>query len=141
MFASTVSNSVGQVNYFYFYYILHYLLTLTFETQYHQHQFKTRKTAYFLTYVVNQTEWLITYFLHLFQLWWYAIFHYYISCFSMHTFWFAFAFFFIYSSPSFRKNCFTTQYFKGCIEALQFTDEMDQIQTMIKQLHGAEPGV
>lgn len=40
----------------------------------------------------------------------------------------------------FRKNCFTTDYFKGCIEALQYTDEMEQIQTWIKQLHGAEPG-
>lgn len=42
---------------------------------------------------------------------------------------------------SFRKNCFTTNYFKGCLDALQLTDEMDQIQTWIKQLHGAELGV
>ncbi|RZC33292.1 ion transport peptide [Asbolus verrucosus] len=40
-----------------------------------------------------------------------------------------------------RKNCFTTDYFKGCLETLQLSDEETQIQTWIKQLHGAEPGV
>lgn len=39
------------------------------------------------------------------------------------------------------KNCFTTDYFKGCLETLQLSDEMEEIQSWIKQLHGAEPGV
>ncbi|XP_077287138.1 ion transport peptide [Arctopsyche grandis] len=38
-----------------------------------------------------------------------------------------------------RKDCFTTQYYLGCIEALQKIDELPQIQTWIKQLHGADP--
>lgn len=41
----------------------------------------------------------------------------------------------------FRNDCFTSDYFKGCLEALQMTDEIEQIQVWIKQLHGAEPGV
>ncbi|XP_045478547.1 ion transport peptide-like [Harmonia axyridis] len=40
-----------------------------------------------------------------------------------------------------RKNCFTTDYFKGCLDTLQLSDELQQIQTWIKQLHGADPGV
>lgn len=40
-----------------------------------------------------------------------------------------------------KKNCFTSDYFKGCVEVLQLEDEMEQIQTSIKQLHGADPGV
>ncbi|XP_071439599.1 ion transport peptide-like isoform X1 [Hetaerina americana] len=40
-----------------------------------------------------------------------------------------------------RKNCFTTEYFKGCLDVLLLTDEMENIQTWIKQLHGADPGV
>nr|CAH7744101.1 unnamed protein product [Callosobruchus chinensis] len=40
-----------------------------------------------------------------------------------------------------RKNCFTSDYFKGCVDTLQLSDETDQIQAMIKQLHGADPGV
>ncbi|KAF7277994.1 ion transport peptide isoform X2 [Rhynchophorus ferrugineus] len=39
------------------------------------------------------------------------------------------------------KNCFTTDYFKGCLETLQLSDEMEQIQSWIKQVHGAEPVV
>ncbi|KAF2900577.1 hypothetical protein ILUMI_05619 [Ignelater luminosus] len=39
-----------------------------------------------------------------------------------------------------KKSCFTTDYFKACLESLQLQDEMEQIQTWIKQLHGAEPG-
>ncbi|KAK2588855.1 hypothetical protein KPH14_001723 [Odynerus spinipes] len=40
-----------------------------------------------------------------------------------------------------RKNCFTTDYFKGCLDVLLLTDEMEKIQMWIKQLHGADPGV
>ncbi|XP_067002617.1 ion transport peptide-like isoform X3 [Anabrus simplex] len=40
-----------------------------------------------------------------------------------------------------RKNCFTTDYFKGCLDVLLLQDEMEKIQTWIKQLHGADPGV
>jgi hypothetical protein len=40
-----------------------------------------------------------------------------------------------------RKNCFTTDYFKGCLDVLLLQDEMEKYQTWIKQLHGAEPGV
>ncbi|CAH1163333.1 unnamed protein product [Phaedon cochleariae] len=39
-----------------------------------------------------------------------------------------------------RDKCFTTDIFKGCCETLQLCDEIDQIQAMIKQLNGAEPG-
>jgi hypothetical protein len=37
-----------------------------------------------------------------------------------------------------RKRCFTTQYFKGCIEALQLQDEIDAIKGFVKMLNGAE---
>ncbi|XP_076640617.1 ion transport peptide isoform X3 [Halictus rubicundus] len=40
-----------------------------------------------------------------------------------------------------RKNCFTSDYFKGCLDVLLLQDEVEKIQTWIKQLHGAEPGV
>ncbi|KAL0278921.1 UNVERIFIED_CONTAM: hypothetical protein PYX00_000597 [Menopon gallinae] len=40
-----------------------------------------------------------------------------------------------------RRNCFTTDYFKGCLDVLLLQDEMENIQTWIKQLHGADPGV
>ncbi|XP_054278289.1 ion transport peptide-like isoform X1 [Macrosteles quadrilineatus] len=40
-----------------------------------------------------------------------------------------------------RKNCFTSDYFKGCLDVLLLQDEMENIQTWIKQLHGAEPEV
>lgn len=40
-----------------------------------------------------------------------------------------------------RKNCFTSDYFKGCLDVLLLQDEMENIQDMIKQLHGAEPAV
>ncbi|XP_011504850.1 PREDICTED: ion transport peptide-like [Ceratosolen solmsi marchali] len=40
-----------------------------------------------------------------------------------------------------RKNCFTSDYFKGCLDVLLLQDEMEWIQTSIKQLHGADPGV
>nr|XP_008195066.1 PREDICTED: ion transport peptide isoform X1 [Tribolium castaneum]XP_008195067.1 PREDICTED: ion transport peptide isoform X1 [Tribolium castaneum]XP_008195068.1 PREDICTED: ion transport peptide isoform X1 [Tribolium castaneum]XP_008195069.1 PREDICTED: ion transport peptide isoform X1 [Tribolium castaneum]ABN79657.1 ion transport peptide isoform A [Tribolium castaneum] len=39
-----------------------------------------------------------------------------------------------------RKNCFTTDYFKGCIDTLQRSDEEAQIQLWIKQIRGAELG-
>ncbi|KAJ8958673.1 hypothetical protein NQ318_016398 [Aromia moschata] len=38
-----------------------------------------------------------------------------------------------------RQDCFTTNIFKGCVDTLQLTDETEQIQAWIKQLHGAEP--
>jgi hypothetical protein len=41
---------------------------------------------------------------------------------------------------SYRKNCFTTDYFKGCLETLQLSDEEAQIQLWIKQIRGAELG-
>ncbi|XP_018574387.1 ion transport peptide-like isoform X3 [Anoplophora glabripennis] len=40
-----------------------------------------------------------------------------------------------------RQDCFTTKFFKGCIDTLQLSDEMEQIKSWIKQLHGADPGV
>jgi len=40
-----------------------------------------------------------------------------------------------------RKECFTTDYFKGCLDVLLLTDEVGKIQMWIKQLHGADPGV
>ncbi|XP_069681483.1 ion transport peptide-like [Periplaneta americana] len=40
-----------------------------------------------------------------------------------------------------RNNCFTSDYFKSCLEVLLLKDEMDKYQTWIKQLHGAAPGV
>ncbi|XP_065345450.1 ion transport peptide-like isoform X3 [Cloeon dipterum] len=36
-----------------------------------------------------------------------------------------------------RKECFTTNYFKGCIDSLMLQDELEEIQSWIKQLHGA----
>jgi hypothetical protein len=39
----------------------------------------------------------------------------------------------------FRKECFTTNYFKGCIDSLMLQDELEDIQSWIKQLHGAAP--
>lgn len=50
-------------------------------------------------------------------------------------------YYFIEVSLIFRKNCFTTDYFKGCLDVLLLTDEMEKIQMWIKQLHGADPGV
>ncbi|XP_057328311.1 ion transport peptide-like isoform X2 [Microplitis mediator] len=40
-----------------------------------------------------------------------------------------------------RKDCFTTYYFKGCVETLLMQDEIEQFKMAIKQLHGADPGV
>ncbi|KAJ1531050.1 hypothetical protein ONE63_005880 [Megalurothrips usitatus] len=40
-----------------------------------------------------------------------------------------------------RRNCFTTDYFKGCVESLMMEEEIDNIQIWIKQLHGADPGI
>ena len=40
-----------------------------------------------------------------------------------------------------RKDCFTTDYFKGCVEVLQETDKLELFKTYIKQLHGADPGI
>ncbi|XP_063227468.1 ion transport peptide-like [Bacillus rossius redtenbacheri] len=40
-----------------------------------------------------------------------------------------------------RKNCFTSDYFKGCIDVLLLQDDMEKIQGAIKQLHGGDPEV
>ncbi|KAG7199547.1 hypothetical protein KM043_014158 [Ampulex compressa] len=40
-----------------------------------------------------------------------------------------------------RKECFTTEYFKGCVDVLLLHDEVEKIQSWIKHLHGADPGV
>lgn len=37
--------------------------------------------------------------------------------------------------------CFTTDYFKGCLDALQLTDEIEEIKTYIKHINGAEPNL
>lgn len=47
----------------------------------------------------------------------------------------------LYSLLEHRKDCFTTDYFKGCVEVLQETDELELFKTYIKQLHGADPGI
>ncbi|KAF9820455.1 hypothetical protein SFRURICE_009874 [Spodoptera frugiperda] len=36
-----------------------------------------------------------------------------------------------------RKDCFTTDYFKGCVEVLQETDQLEQFKEYIRILHGA----
>lgn len=38
-----------------------------------------------------------------------------------------------------RNQCFTTVYFRGCLDALQLTDEIDSIKQNIKLLNGADP--
>ncbi|XP_059485062.1 ion transport peptide-like isoform X3 [Neocloeon triangulifer] len=38
-----------------------------------------------------------------------------------------------------RKECFTTHYFKGCVDSLMLQDDLEDIQSWIKQLHGAAP--
>ncbi|GAB0090333.1 ion transport peptide [Sergentomyia squamirostris] len=38
-----------------------------------------------------------------------------------------------------KKRCFTTEYFKGCLDALQLTDEQEIIKTYVKAINGAEP--
>ncbi|CAB0038395.1 unnamed protein product [Trichogramma brassicae] len=40
-----------------------------------------------------------------------------------------------------RNNCFTSEYFKGCMDVLLLQDEEAKIQQAIKILHGADPGV
>ncbi|XP_012544168.1 CHH-like protein isoform X1 [Bombyx mandarina] len=40
-----------------------------------------------------------------------------------------------------RKDCFTTDYFKGCVEVLRETDQLDLFKKYIKQIHGADPGI
>ncbi|CAH0590024.1 unnamed protein product [Chrysodeixis includens] len=36
-------------------------------------------------------------------------------------------------------NCFTTEYFRGCVEVLQETDNIEQFKDYIRVLHGAAP--
>lgn len=38
-----------------------------------------------------------------------------------------------------KKSCFTTDYFRGCIDALQLTDEIETLKPYIKVLNGADP--
>ncbi|EDS41010.1 ion transport peptide [Culex quinquefasciatus] len=38
-----------------------------------------------------------------------------------------------------KKQCFTTDYFRGCIDALQLTDEIETLKPYIKVLNGADP--
>nr|UES72911.1 ion transport-like protein [Carausius morosus] len=40
-----------------------------------------------------------------------------------------------------RKNCFTSDYFKACVDVLLLQDDMEKIQAAIKQLHGGDPQV
>ncbi|XP_013137349.1 PREDICTED: ion transport peptide-like isoform X1 [Papilio xuthus] len=40
-----------------------------------------------------------------------------------------------------RKDCFTTDYFKGCVEVLQETDQLELFKEYIKKLHGADPKI
>lgn len=40
-----------------------------------------------------------------------------------------------------RRDCFTTDYFKGCLEVLCLTDEMESVNADIMHLHGVDPGV
>lgn len=39
----------------------------------------------------------------------------------------------------YRKQCFTTDYFKGCLEALQLSDEVEEIKMYIKLINGVAP--
>lgn len=38
-----------------------------------------------------------------------------------------------------RKDCFTTLFFKGCIEALQLNDEISEFKKFIQVVNGATP--
>ncbi|CAF4788128.1 unnamed protein product [Pieris macdunnoughi] len=40
-----------------------------------------------------------------------------------------------------RKDCFMTDYFKGCVEVLQETDQLEIFKKYIIQLNGADPGI
>ncbi|CAO1407903.1 unnamed protein product [Diamesa serratosioi] len=40
-----------------------------------------------------------------------------------------------------KKQCFTTEFFKGCLEALQLTDEVNAIKSYIKLVNGANPNI
>jgi hypothetical protein len=42
---------------------------------------------------------------------------------------------------TFRKQCFTTEFFKGCLEALQLQDEVNAIKSYIKLVNGADPNI
>lgn len=44
-----------------------------------------------------------------------------------------------YLKKKYRKQCFTTEFFKGCMEALQLHDEVNVIKSYIKIVNGAEP--
>uniref|UniRef100_A0A336LXM0 CSON007572 protein n=1 Tax=Culicoides sonorensis TaxID=179676 RepID=A0A336LXM0_CULSO len=38
-----------------------------------------------------------------------------------------------------KNQCFTTMYFKGCLDALHLNDEIEDIKQYIKLLNGADP--
>lgn len=38
-----------------------------------------------------------------------------------------------------RADCFTSDYFKGCVEALLLNENLDTYKKYIKHLHGADP--
>ncbi|XP_055603692.1 ion transport peptide-like isoform X1 [Uranotaenia lowii] len=40
-----------------------------------------------------------------------------------------------------KKQCFTSDYFRGCIDALQLTDELEQIKQNIRILNGVDPNI
>ncbi|CRK97549.1 CLUMA_CG010937, isoform A [Clunio marinus] len=40
-----------------------------------------------------------------------------------------------------KKQCFTTEFFKGCLEALQLQDEVNAIKSYIKLVNGADPNL
>lgn len=47
----------------------------------------------------------------------------------------------IYHYYYFRKQCFTTEFFKGCLDALQLSDEVNAIKSYIKLVNGADPNI
>ncbi|XP_055916086.1 ion transport peptide-like [Eupeodes corollae] len=38
-----------------------------------------------------------------------------------------------------KKNCFTTDYFKACVEALHLGEEVEALKTYVKTINGAAP--
>ncbi|XP_041984550.1 CHH-like protein isoform X1 [Aricia agestis] len=40
-----------------------------------------------------------------------------------------------------RDGCFTTEYFKGCVEVLQEQENLDQFKKYINIIHGADPKI
>lgn len=38
----------------------------------------------------------------------------------------------------FRRGCFTSEFFKGCVDTLQMSDEIETFKSYIKQLNGGQ---